>query len=218
VVPNVGDVLVVAAVTLGPAFFNEPVSGGPDTCETNAQRVTRRGCRRDGRLRLLATVNVELVCYAYGRRHRRLRSCSKGTRSRNRRSPLASQKPAFGEGCLSGHDSWPGTSTGCAPRWVTASSTTTAFGTYLGVTYANLFPQRVGALVVDGNIDPVALSTGSGDGTTVPFSTRLRSDLGAQATLEEFFRLGDAGTCAFEPDSAARYAALVDKLKTQPLL
>jgi len=47
-------------------FFNEQVSGGPDTCETNAQRVTRRGRRRDGRLRLLATVHVELVCYAYG--------------------------------------------------------------------------------------------------------------------------------------------------------
>jgi pimeloyl-ACP methyl ester carboxylesterase len=93
-----------------------------------------------------------------------------------------------------------------------------SYGTYLGVTYANLFPRRVGALVVDGNLDPIAWSTGSGDGTSVPFSTRLRSDLGAQATLEEFFRLCDAGTCAFGPDSADRYAAVVDKLKTRPLV
>ena len=92
-----------------------------------------------------------------------------------------------------------------------------SYGTYLGVTYANVFPNRVGALVVDGNLDPIAWSTGTGNGTTVPFSTRLFSNLGAQATLDEFFRLCDAGTCAFGPDSANRYAALVDEVKAHPV-
>jgi len=75
-----------------------------------------------------------------------------------------------------------------------------SYGSYLGVTYANLFPDRVRALVVDGVLDPVAWATGrANQAATLPFSTRLRSDAEAQATLEEFFRLCDAGgeTCAF---------------------
>ena len=35
-----------------------------------------------------------------------------------------------------------------------------SYGSYLGVTYANLFPGRVRALVVDGVLDPIAWSTG----------------------------------------------------------
>jgi pimeloyl-ACP methyl ester carboxylesterase len=87
-----------------------------------------------------------------------------------------------------------------------------SYGSYLGVTYANLFPERVRALVVDGVLDPVAWATGTGDGDTVPFTTRLRSDAGAQQTLEEFFRLCDAGgtQCAFSPNASDRFAALAD--------
>ncbi len=66
-----------------------------------------------------------------------------------------------------------------------------SYGTYLGATYANLFPNKVRALVVDGVLDPIAWATGRGDqARTLPFSTRLRSDQGALATLNEFFRLG----------------------------
>ena len=94
-----------------------------------------------------------------------------------------------------------------------------SYGSYLGVTYANLFPGRVRALIVDGVLDPIAWSTGTRrEGDTVPFSTRLRSDQGAQATLQEFFRLCDAGTgCAFAPNSAQRFAALGERLKASPL-
>jgi pimeloyl-ACP methyl ester carboxylesterase len=57
-----------------------------------------------------------------------------------------------------------------------------SYGSYLGVTYANLFPNRVRAVVVDGVLDPIAWSTGRGnEAATLPFSTRLRSDVGAQA-------------------------------------
>jgi pimeloyl-ACP methyl ester carboxylesterase len=96
-----------------------------------------------------------------------------------------------------------------------------SYGSFLGVTYASLFPDRVGAVVVDGVLDPIAWTTGRGEeAATQPFSTRLRSDAGAQATLDEFFRLCDlAGPegCAFAGDSAARFAALAELLKQGPI-
>ena len=77
-----------------------------------------------------------------------------------------------------------------------------SYGTILGQTYANMFPNRIRAMIIDGVLDPIAWTTGSGDASTVPFSTRVRSDVGAQATLNEFFRLCDTGVgCAFAPDS-----------------
>ena len=76
-----------------------------------------------------------------------------------------------------------------------------SYGSFLGVMYANLFPSKVGSVVVDGVLDPIAWTTGRGDeAATQPFSTRLRSDAGALATLEEFFRLCDeAGRTARSP-------------------
>jgi hypothetical protein len=73
---------------------------------------------------------------------------------------------------------------------------------------------------VDGVLDPVAWTTGNpGEGDTVPFSTRLRSDKGAMDTLNEFFRLCDENpdTCAFAPDSADRYAELATSLRLAPI-
>jgi pimeloyl-ACP methyl ester carboxylesterase len=93
-----------------------------------------------------------------------------------------------------------------------------SYGTMIGQTYANMFPNDVRALIIDGVLDPIAWTTGSGDGATVPFSTRLHSDIGAQATLQEFFRLCDAGTCAFDPNSAARLKTLGDSVKAHPLV
>jgi pimeloyl-ACP methyl ester carboxylesterase len=87
-----------------------------------------------------------------------------------------------------------------------------SYGTFLGNTYANMFPERVRALVIDGVLDPVAWVN---DEAEIPFSTRLHSDAGAQVTLERFFELCDAAgvNCAFGPDSQARYAALADRLR-----
>jgi pimeloyl-ACP methyl ester carboxylesterase len=92
-----------------------------------------------------------------------------------------------------------------------------SYGSFLGVTYANLFPDRVRALVVDGVLDPVAWTTGAGnEAGTLPFTARLRSDIGAQRTLDEFFRLCDAGDCAFGPGSAERFAELSARVKADP--
>jgi pimeloyl-ACP methyl ester carboxylesterase len=96
-----------------------------------------------------------------------------------------------------------------------------SYGSYLGTTYANLFPGKVRALVVDGVLDPVAWSTGRGDqARTLPFSTRLRSAKGAYATLQEFLRLCDAGgpNCAFsEGDPARRFDRLARRLLREPV-
>jgi pimeloyl-ACP methyl ester carboxylesterase len=93
-----------------------------------------------------------------------------------------------------------------------------SYGSYLGVTYANLFPERVGALVVDAVLDPIAWANRGGK---VPFSTRLRSDEGAQETLDELFRLCEAAgpqQCALAPDAAERFAALAERVREQPVV
>jgi pimeloyl-ACP methyl ester carboxylesterase len=95
-----------------------------------------------------------------------------------------------------------------------------SYGSFLGVTYANMFPDKFRAVIVDGVLDPIAWTTGAdAQAASLPFSTRLRSDQGAQATLEEFFRLCDAGgsACAFAPHAADRFAAFADKLKREPV-
>ena len=109
----------------------------------------------------------------------------------------------------------------CARRWATIFSLYVgySYGSYLALLTQTSSPDRFRALVVDGVLDPVAWSTGApGQGSTLPFSTRLRSDAGAAATLDEFFRLCDAGdsNCAFAGDAAARFAALSARLRAAP--
>lgn len=96
-----------------------------------------------------------------------------------------------------------------------------SYGSMLGQTYANMFPDHFRALVIDGVLDPVAWTTGEDDEQDLPFSTRLRSDQGAMDTLGEFFRLCDAGgaACALSGGAGAeeRYAALASALREQPV-
>lgn len=97
-----------------------------------------------------------------------------------------------------------------------------SYGTMLGQTYANMFPDHFRALVIDGVLDPIAWTTGAPGEQDLPFSTRLRSDIGAQDTLNEFFRLcdeaGDACPLAGGSGAAARYADLADTLRAGPIL
>lgn len=91
-----------------------------------------------------------------------------------------------------------------------------SYGTYLGTTYAAMFPDRVGRMVVDGVLDPVAWSTGDEDPATEPFSTRLRSARGAYESLTtglaECDRVGRSA-CAFAGDADAKWRWLVRKAK-----
>jgi pimeloyl-ACP methyl ester carboxylesterase len=101
-----------------------------------------------------------------------------------------------------------------------------SYGTYLGTTYANLFPSRVRALLLDGAVEPVELATGrDGEGGTQPVFLRQGSDLGASRTLGAFLDLcAGAGpaACPFASGTdreatRARFQALLQRLREQPI-
>jgi pimeloyl-ACP methyl ester carboxylesterase len=100
-----------------------------------------------------------------------------------------------------------------------------SYGTYLGATYANLFPNKVRAMVLDGNVDPVAWSNGGKDETNLSTMLRLGMDLAAAKTLKAFLNLcGQASKdhCAFSAGSPqkteAKFNALLEKLRQQPVV
>jgi pimeloyl-ACP methyl ester carboxylesterase len=94
-----------------------------------------------------------------------------------------------------------------------------SYGSILGLTYANMFPRRVRALVIDGVVDPRTWAGRGRTDTLDPVGTRLRSDVGAQRTLKEFFRLCDqAGpNCAFSGGAQRRFAKLAARLRAHPI-
>lgn len=96
-----------------------------------------------------------------------------------------------------------------------------SYGTYVAATYANMFPDRVRALWVDGVVDPVAWATGrNGAGAKVPFSTRLRSGAATTATMQAFLRACDkAGRrCPFSGgDTEAKFERLLERLRKRPV-
>jgi len=97
-----------------------------------------------------------------------------------------------------------------------------SYGSYVGNVYANMFPDNVRAVVIDGVLDPVAWLNLEGQ---IPFSARLNSSKGAQDTLNRFFELciESNDTCAFKGSSttadqlADRYRAIADSVLANPL-
>ncbi len=94
-----------------------------------------------------------------------------------------------------------------------------SYGTFLGQVVANVFPERVGALVLDGVVDP-AWATGPADSISW---LRTNADRGSAETLQEFLRrCGEAGPdrCAFaasgDPEQA--FPDLLDRLRAEPLV
>ena len=85
-----------------------------------------------------------------------------------------------------------------------------AYGSFLGQTYANLFPDRVRAMVLDGVIDPVANTAGTEEqlANTMSDTTQVFS---------EFSRLcNEAHTCPLENANAA-LTDVLDGLASAPL-
>lgn len=91
-----------------------------------------------------------------------------------------------------------------------------SYGTYLGQVYANLFPNRVRALALDGVLDPVAFTQ----------SRQYRYDqTGTQKVMDEFLRLCDAAAavdrsaCRLsrgEGGASARWDELLGLLRESP--
>jgi pimeloyl-ACP methyl ester carboxylesterase len=87
-----------------------------------------------------------------------------------------------------------------------------SYGTYIGNTYANMFPRTIRALVIDGVLDPRLWSSGR----------QVRSDrVATQHEFAEFLRLCDrAGPqCAFStPEgSRRRWDRLADRIRRAPV-
>jgi pimeloyl-ACP methyl ester carboxylesterase len=87
-----------------------------------------------------------------------------------------------------------------------------SYGSYIGNTYANLFPQKVRALVIDGVLDPRLWSSGR----------QIESDrVATQEEFDEFLRLcEEAGPqCAFSDgdQTAERWEALARAVEEEPI-
>jgi pimeloyl-ACP methyl ester carboxylesterase len=87
-----------------------------------------------------------------------------------------------------------------------------SYGSYIGNTYANLFPRNIRALVIDGVLDPRLWSSG----------WQIRSDrIATQEEFDEFLRLcEEAGTqCAFADGkrTAKRWERLARTVEKEPV-
>jgi pimeloyl-ACP methyl ester carboxylesterase len=104
----------------------------------------------------------------------------------------------------------------------------TSYGTYLGATYANLFPDRIRAMALDGVINPASYTSfDQGDGDVVgPDTTsflRILSDQGSAEALAAFFAectAAGVSRCAFaaptNEETGAKFDALMERLRTDP--
>jgi pimeloyl-ACP methyl ester carboxylesterase len=97
-----------------------------------------------------------------------------------------------------------------------------SYGTHIGTVYANLFPDRVRALTLDGVIDPVEWTTGATPmDAQVPVEYRAGSFYGSYAALLTFLdECAKDARCAFrEPgvDLLHKYDTLLQRLRRRPL-
>ena len=101
-----------------------------------------------------------------------------------------------------------------------------SYGTFLGATFANLFPARVRAMVLDGNLDPSAYvhpEIRANGGRFLTTDLREHADLGAAKTLNAFLDLcgsADTSRCSFSAGSPAathaKFAVLLRRLRNHP--
>lgn len=98
-----------------------------------------------------------------------------------------------------------------------------SYGTFLGATYANLFPGNVRSMVLDAVLEPVAYTTGRGnEGERLGAALRLREDEERLRTMNTFLDLcGAAGRerCAFAAGTSTRhkYNKLMGRLAKGPI-
>ena len=96
-----------------------------------------------------------------------------------------------------------------------------SYGTGLGAIYANLFPARVGRMILDANLDPVAWTTPDGN---LPYPLRLGFDEANAADMTAFLNLcGQAAraACAFSAGTPAatraKWHTLLHRLTAHPV-
>jgi pimeloyl-ACP methyl ester carboxylesterase len=96
-----------------------------------------------------------------------------------------------------------------------------SYGTYVGATYANLYPSKVRAMVLDGALDFIGNATGHGnDGSRLPIDTRQDVPRGAAETFQQFLARCDAAAtprCAFAGGAADKFARLTATARQHPV-
>ncbi|UPK75108.1 alpha/beta hydrolase [Nocardioidaceae bacterium SCSIO 66511] len=93
-----------------------------------------------------------------------------------------------------------------------------SYGSVLGETYASMFPDRVGAMVIDGVIDPVTYANDDGSGE--PYTSRWGMAPGIEEALSSAFaRCDKVGIlrCPLAGNAWKRWHRVVDSLDKQPL-
>jgi len=96
-----------------------------------------------------------------------------------------------------------------------------SYGTYLGNVYANMFPDRVRAVAIDGVVDPVAWA-GTAATRSVPQTQRIRSGEGASSALLEILqrcRVAGPKYCETAKRGTPKtvYTEVIKALKKEPL-
>jgi pimeloyl-ACP methyl ester carboxylesterase len=96
-----------------------------------------------------------------------------------------------------------------------------SYGGLLGITYANLFPSKVRALLLDGLPDPAAYSAKGAIARREPVTIRVDSATATERALGFFLESCQAagpGGCAFAaPDTRAKFDQLLQRLDEAPL-
>jgi pimeloyl-ACP methyl ester carboxylesterase len=95
-----------------------------------------------------------------------------------------------------------------------------SYGSYLGLVYANLFPSRVRAIVIDGIVDPQAV-VGTPGTARIPVLNRMGAAAASDRALHELLVLcqkAGQSKCPFaSADTTARFAGLAAQLKARSL-
>jgi pimeloyl-ACP methyl ester carboxylesterase len=99
-----------------------------------------------------------------------------------------------------------------------------SYGTILGATYANLFPNRVRALVLDGNIAPSNWRATPPSDPSHSISLRIGTDASTAATIDDFLTMcGTVGRtrCPFSAGTPAtthaKFLSLMERLRKGPI-
>jgi pimeloyl-ACP methyl ester carboxylesterase len=99
-----------------------------------------------------------------------------------------------------------------------------SYGTFLGAMYANLFPDKVRAMMLWGNVEPAGYTNSGDDNPSVDTFLRQNAEQGTAKTLNAFFKLcGQASTdqCAFSAGSPAatkaKWNTLLDNIQASPI-
>ena len=100
----------------------------------------------------------------------------------------------------------------------------TSYGTFLGAVYANLFPNAVRAMILDGNLTPSLYTNNGNPNVLLSSALRFGTDQGVSESLNAFLDLcGTVGPakCAFATGGVsgthAKFDALLRRLKSAPV-